>query len=121
MFVEVGSTEKEWNDKNAASAAAEAIWKAATTTPQSKIAVGFGGGHYCNKQGIAIRKDGYAFGHIFSKYFFDEYDEEMVRLAFQRTLGNCRTAIIDWKGVKGSKRPQLLDTLKELGVDVVRV
>jgi D-aminoacyl-tRNA deacylase len=121
LFVEIGSTEKEWADTRASGAVAEAIWKAATEPLPGKNAVGFGGGHYCNKQSMAVRKDGYAFSHIFSKYFFDEYDEEMVRMAFNRTRGECRTAVIDWKGVRGAERARLLQTLKQLEIEVVRV
>ncbi len=121
LFVEVGSTEREWNDAQAAIAASEAIWKAATAPASGKAAIGFGGGHYCNKQSMAIRKDGYAFGHILSKYFFEEYDDEIVRMAFKRTLGECHTAVVDWKGVRGSERSRLLETLKSMDVEVVRV
>jgi D-aminoacyl-tRNA deacylase len=121
LFVEVGSTEKEWNDLQAAAAASEAVWKAATAPATGKLALGFGGGHYCNKQCTAIRNEGYAFGHILSKYFFDEYDEEIVRMAFQRTLGDCRTAMIDWKGVRGSERSKLIETLNQMNVEIVRV
>jgi D-aminoacyl-tRNA deacylase len=100
---------------------AEAIWTAATEPAPGMNAVGFGGGHYCNKQSLAIRKDGYAFSHILSKYFFEEYDEEMVRMAFNRTKGECRRAVIDWKGIRGPDRSRLLETLKVMGIEVVRV
>jgi D-aminoacyl-tRNA deacylase len=121
LFIEVGSTEKEWNDPQAIAAVSEAILKTATEPVPGKNAIGFGGGHYCNKQTLAIRKDGYAFGHILSKYFFEEYDEEIVQLAFNRTIGECRTAVIDWKGVRGPDRAKLLHTLEEMRIEVVRV
>ena len=121
LFVEIGSTETQWNDKNAAEAVAEAIWTAATSPSQGKIAVGFGGGHYCNKQCIALRKEGYAFGHILSKYFFEDYDEQIVRMAFKRTLGHCSTAVIDWKGIRSPDRAKLLDLLEKVDVEIVRV
>ena len=121
LFVELGSTEKEWSDQDAAAAAAEAAWEAATKPAAGKLAVGFGGGHYCNKQGNAIRNDGYAFSHIFSKYFFEDYDADVVRMAYNRTKGTCKTAVIDWKGIRGSERAKLLETLKEMGTEIVRV
>lgn len=120
LFVEIGSTEREWNDPQAAATVAEAIWKAATAPVHGKAAVGFGGGHYCNKHLIAIRNNGYAFGHILSKHFFEDYDEEIVRMAFKRTLGDCRTAVIDWKGVRGPDRAKLLDTLTKMETEVIR-
>ena len=122
LFVEVGSTEREWNDKVAGAAAAEAIWEAATVQETNdKTAIGFGGGHYCNKQSQAVRQDGYAFGHIFSKYFFDDYDSSIVRMAYDRTINGCKTALIDWKGVRGPARARLLEDLKRMNVEVVKV
>lgn len=121
LFVEIGSSEEQWNDPEAATCAGQAIWIAATSPSAGKVAVGFGGGHYCNKHCLAIRKEGYAFSHILSKYFFDEYDENIVRMAFERTLGECRTAVIDWKGVRGSDRTGLLDSLKRMNIEIVRV
>lgn len=121
LFVEVGSTEKEWNDPRAAVAASEAVWEAATAPVSGTAAVGFGGGHYCNKQCIAVRNENYAFSHIFSKYFFEDYDEQMVQLAFERTIGECRSAVVDWKGIRGAERSKLIETLKRLHIEVVRV
>jgi D-aminoacyl-tRNA deacylase len=121
LFVEVGSTEREWGDKAAGAAAAEAIWAAATKPANGKAAVGFGGGHYCSKHCTAIREDGYAFSHILSKYFFDEYDPSIVRMAYERTIGECTTAVIDWKGIRGPERAKLIDDLKQMKVEIVRV
>jgi len=122
LFVEVGSTEREWSDNAAAAAAAEAIWAAATADqPSPKAAVGFGGGHYCNKQCNALREEGYAFSHIFSKYFFDDYDTSMVKMAYDRTLGGCQTAVIDWKGIRSPERRRLLDDLGRMNVEPIRV
>jgi D-aminoacyl-tRNA deacylase len=121
LFVEVGSTEREWSDRTAGAVAAEAIWAAATKPANGKVAVGFGGGHYCNKHCSAVREDGYAFSHIFSKYFFEDYDESVVRMAYDRTVGGCRTAVIDWKGIRSPERTRLLEDLKQMNVEVVRV
>jgi D-aminoacyl-tRNA deacylase len=121
LFVELGSTEREFGDRTAGAAAAEAIWAAAITCATSKTAVGFGGGHYCSKQSKALREDGFAFSHIFSKYFFEDYDQSVVHMAYDRTLGGCHTAVIDWKGVRGADRTKLLDDLKRMNVEVIRV
>ena len=121
LFVELGSTEREWNDEKAAAVAAEAAWAAATKPTAGKLAVGFGGGHYCNKQTEAIRNNGYAFSHVFSKYFFQDYDPEIVRVAYKVTKGDCKTAVIDWKGMRGPDRAQLLETLNEMQTEIVRV
>ena len=122
LFVEVGSTQREWVDTTAGTAAAEAIWAAATANqPNGTAAVGFGGGHYCNKQCNALRNDRYAFSHIFSKYFFEDYDPSIVHMAYDRTMGDCKTAVLDWKGIRGTDRARLLDELKRMNVEIIRV
>ena len=122
LFVELGSTEREWKDADAGAAAAEAIWAAATANQTNgRAAVGFGGGHYCNKQCRTVREEGLAFSHIFSKYFFDEYDPSIVRMAYDRTVGGCKTAVIDWKGTPGAARKRLLDDLGSMKVETIRV
>lgn len=122
LFVEVGSGEKEWNDPQAVFAASEAVWNAATAPVSGTPAVGFGGGHYCNKHVNSLRTRGFAFSHILSKYFFDEYDEQIVLMAFERTLGEkCHTAILDWKGIRGPERKKLIETLARAKIDIVRV
>jgi D-aminoacyl-tRNA deacylase len=121
LFVEMGSTQREWSDKCAGAVAAEAIWAAATDPANGRVAVGFGGGHYCSKHCNALRHDGYAFSHIFSKYFFDDYDPSTVRMAYERTVGGCQTAVIDWKGIRSPERTRLVDDLRRMNVEIVRV
>lgn len=62
FFVEIGSTEKEWSDRVAGAAVAEAVLTAAPADPISLI--GFGGTHYAPREtAVALETRG-AFGHI---------------------------------------------------------
>lgn len=121
MFVEIGSSAKQWEDPMAGKAVARAIWKAATSPTKAASAVGFGGGHYSWKHTDAVVKGDFAFGHILSKYFFDSYDAALVELAFRRTVGGCSRAVIDKKGVRGSERAGLVEYLKRSGREVVMI
>ena len=42
-------------------------------------------------------------------------------MAYRLTRGECRTAVIDWKGIRGRDRAKLLETLSEMQVEIVRV
>ena len=59
VFVEIGSTEKEWNDKNNGKIIAETIMSGLNDENENyKIAVGIGGGHYCNNfNKLVLRTD----------------------------------------------------------------
>lgn len=121
MFVEIGSSAKQWEDQMAGKAVARAIWTAATSPANGTPAVGFGGGHYSWKHTDAAMKGEFAFGHILSKYFFDSYDPAIVELAFRKTVGDCSHAIIDKKGVRGPERNTLVEFLKKSGREVVMI
>jgi D-aminoacyl-tRNA deacylase len=121
MFVEIGSSAKQWEDPVAGKAVARAIWTAATSPANGTPAVGFGGGHYSWKHTDAVVKGQFAFGHILSKYFFDGYDPAIVGLAFRRTIGECSHAVIDKKGVRGSERNTLVELLNRIGREIVMI
>ena len=121
MFVEIGSSAREWSDPNAAKAVAKAIWTAATRPSDGTLAVGFGGGHYSWKHTESVVKDRFAFGHILSKYFFEDYDPSIVELAFRKTVGECRHGVIDKNGVRGAERKTLLELLQQSGRDCVMI
>lgn len=121
MFVEIGSSMEHWIDQHAGEAAASSAFSAATTQYFGNPSVGFGGGHYSTKHTALELSEEYAIGHILPKYFFDKFSPEIVELAFRRTAGNCQTAIIDWKGVRGRERSQLIDILERNRIEIVRI
>lgn len=121
MFVEIGSSAKQWEDPAAGKAVARAIWTAATHSSDGILAVGFGGGHYSWKHTDAVVKGQFALGHILSKYFFQSYDPTIVELAFRRTVGDCSHAVIDKKGMRGAERSALVNYLEKSGREVVMI
>jgi len=121
LFVEIGSSERQWGDLTAAEAVAEAIYTCATSPASGEPSVGFGGGHYSMKHTEANLGEEFAVGHILPKYFFDHFDPSMVWLAFERIVGPCTTAIVDWKGIRGPERRKLVELLNSRNVNVIRV
>jgi D-aminoacyl-tRNA deacylase len=122
-FVEIGSGLERWTDWEAGRAVAEALWASVTDSPKGKAAVGFGGGHYAPKHSKVTLEGGYVVGHIFPKYALSSgLDRELIVQAFHKIYGGCSVAVIDWKGLQGEVRKNLLSLLEGLGVEeVVRV
>ncbi|WP_455278284.1 D-aminoacyl-tRNA deacylase [[Eubacterium] cellulosolvens] len=121
LFIEIGSKIENWINPLAGEAAASAAWKTATQSEKFTSAVGFGGGHYSPKHTVQMLNGKFALGHILPDYFFEYYDSDIVTQAFQKTKGICKTAIIDWKGLKASYRKILMSTLEKLGKDIVKI
>ncbi len=85
MFVEVGSTEEQWMDEEAAAAVGEAII-AALEPGEEDSAVGIGGGHYAPRFTQIALKKGIAFGHMAPRYALPSLDPEMLDAAVERTV-----------------------------------
>jgi len=120
-FMEIGSSEAQWIDPKAGEAVAEAIWTAITSPSKSPSAVGFGAGHYAPSHTRVTLEQDLAVGHIMSKYALEKMDAEMVRMCFQKTWGGCKHAVIDWKGTRGQPRRMVLEILREMDIEVLRV
>ncbi|HID17872.1 TPA: D-tyrosyl-tRNA(Tyr) deacylase [Candidatus Bathyarchaeota archaeon] len=121
LFIEIGSSSREWKDPKAGEAAAEAALAACESQTSGIVSVGFGGGHYARKHTKAVLGSNFAVGHILPKFFFKEFDSAVVKKAFERNVEPCKTALVDWKGLKGPDRAKLIDFLSENGLEPIKV
>lgn len=121
-FVEIGSEPGQWQDPVLGQIAAKAIMSAATASQSMRTsAVGFGGTHYSDKLTHMCTESDYQIGHIVPRHAFDaEVSQRILLETFHKTVGFCKTAIVDWKGLKGDQRRTLLDRLAAWDVEVVR-
>jgi len=121
LFVEIGSTLSEWKDAKAAKVVAEAITISLEKPLRGLPAVGFGGPHYAPVFTRYVLNHEYAVGHIFSKYVIsDEINDKVIKEAFEKTF-NAKIALVDWKGIKGSFRKQLINMISKLDKNILRI
>ena len=120
VFAEIGSTEKEWNNKENGKIIATTIINSLNKTNQNyKIAVGIGGPHYCNNfNKIALRTD-IAFSHICPKHHLDKLDEESIKKSIEKTKEKIDFIALDWKGL-GTEKQRIVDLLKNLRLEFKR-
>lgn len=117
LFVEIGSTEKEWGDERAGKIAAQAILEAAASNASFPCYAGFGGTHYAPKFAPKIIEGGVAVGHMISGYALerDGVDEERVGQVLQKNAEPLAGVLIDWKGIKKEAKDKLVSVLDSLG------
>jgi D-aminoacyl-tRNA deacylase len=112
FFVEIGSTEKEWEDQVAGRAVAESVLSAFPENPVPLI--GFGGTHYATRQTeIALASRG-AFGHIAHSREIPLLDEELVREMMSQT--GAVAAYIDRKALGREELGTLSRLLEQLRI-----
>ena len=116
MFIEIGSSEKEYGHIAAGKAVASAIIGIFERKLSFRTAVGIGGLHYAlNFKSIALNT-GIAIGHICPKYALGELDEEMLQQAIEKTWPRkAELVIVDWKGL-GEHKEKVVKLIEECGV-----
>jgi len=121
MFVELGSSPKQWKDLKAAEAVAHAAMAAASSEPKYSTLLGIGGPHYPPKFTEMALDSPRAFGHIIPKYAGSWVDSKMIKHCVERTVEKVEAIILDWKGLKGEDKEKLVSALNETGLPVERV
>jgi len=112
FFVEIGSTEKEWDDPAAGRAAAMAVLSAQPGNPLPLI--GFGGTHYAARQTeIALTSRG-AFGHIAHTREISSLEPDLVE-AMARESGAV-AAYLDRKALARGELERLIRILDDLRI-----
>jgi D-aminoacyl-tRNA deacylase len=123
MFAELGSTPKEWEDLEAAKVVAHAVIKAVENFSQqkSRVILGIGGPHYNEKFTKMALEGDIAFGHMIPKYAIAKIDEAILRQCVKRTLEKVEFAILDWKGIKGEDKPNIVNLLNAIRLEFQKV
>ena len=121
MFVEVGSSPKQWKDVKAAEVVADSAVAAVSECSSCSVVLGIGGPHYNKKFTKLALSTPRAFGHMIPKYALPEVDAEIIRQCVERTVGTVDSAVLDWKGIKGEHKPKIVAALEKLVVPSEKV
>ena len=121
-FVEVGSTEENWKDLRACKLVALSTIEALKMEEEKKYtpAIAIGGPHLNSKFSKLELVSEYAIGHFIRKLDTEYLDLEMLREAINRNTIKARVAILDWKGIRGERRREIVKSLEHLDVQVIR-
>src|SRR6267378_5618353 len=117
FFIEQGSTEREWEDREASRAIARVLVDLRPL--DAPVAVGIGGGHYMPRHtDLALRKK-IAFGHLLATYALEEGAPSVLEQAVERTEG-ATLAYLHRKDLPKPKVRDLENRLEALGLRIVR-
>jgi D-aminoacyl-tRNA deacylase len=112
LFVEIGSTEKEWADEQAGEAVARAVLEA---SPQDTIpVVGIGGTHYARRETEIALQSRAAFGHIVHSRDVVLVDTGMIMLLAGKS--GARAVYIDRKSLTPPETGRILAIIREAGL-----
>ncbi len=118
MFIEIGSQETEWKNKEAGNIIAKTIVETIKNYEKQdyEIAIGFGGMHYCAGFNKIELNSNIALSHVCPKYVIESIDKNMVEKMINSTYENVDYALIDWKGTNSEQRAKIIGILESLKV-----
>ncbi len=126
-FIELGSSDNEYNNPTGGLIIAKSIILAAltlATEPKASsfgliVCLGFGGMHYAGNFSKKF-DEGFAFSHIVSKYHIAEINKQMIEKMIEKSLEPPQLFVIDWKSLKSEEKHDLTTILKELNLPIAR-
>jgi len=120
IFIEIGTTEKQWNDVSLCNKVAknvvEVLKGEKTTHP---VAICFGGTHYPELFTKQLLDGKFALGTVMPKHALDFLDEELFSHILERN-SMAKIALLDWGGL-GQNKQKIVDLLKKTDLEVVRL
>jgi D-aminoacyl-tRNA deacylase len=119
-FIELGSSEEQWNDESIAKIIAETIL---TLENFDKFdfkeyipCLAIGGPHYCPNFNKIQLSSNYAISHVIAEYNLPLTETILIE-AEKNTLEQIKEILIDWKGCGNSEeRNKLIEVLKKYGI-----
>ncbi|HJZ19245.1 MAG TPA: D-aminoacyl-tRNA deacylase [Candidatus Nanoarchaeia archaeon] len=115
IFVEIGSTDTEYNDRRAGFVVAKTISEAIEEfkeSPYNEVAVAVGGPHYCPNFNKIQLMSNIAISHVIPAYSLPLTDE-LITEAIRKTEEEVDFVVVDWKGLgKAEERNEIVKILE---------
>jgi len=121
MFTELGSSPAQWKDLKAAEAVAHATIAATKTSTTYPTAIGIGGPHYNEKFTKIALTTPTALGHMIPKYATAKVNLNMLKQCAEKTKEKVEQVLLDWKGIKGEDKKNLVKTIEAAGLRMEKV
>lgn len=120
MFIEIGSSEANWGNKEAALAIANTLMEAKVV--HAPKAIGVGGGHYAPRFSEVVASKKVSFGHMIPNHFADGADDESLRdamaMAMEKSEG-ARLVYIHKKSMSRARATHIRDLVRGMGAESI--
>lgn len=123
LFIEIGSSEREWSDMNAISVVCQSLLSSIVNFKEysKKVGIALGGTHYPEKFTNLLIDSDIALASVASKHNLKHLDEYMLRQMIAKSIEPVKYILLDWKGL-GSEKDRIVELANSVeGIEVIRV
>ena len=120
IFIEIGTTEKQWTDVSLCNSVAVLIhYVMSKNIKSSPVAICFGGTHYPEKFTAELLGGKFALGTVVPKHALENLDENLfIHILEQNKM--AKAALLDWNGL-GSNKQKIINFLNETNLEVIQL
>lgn len=120
LFIEIGTTQKEWNDKNLCESVAKIIVEEVCKEPEKhKVAICFGGTHYPQKFNKELIEGEFALGTVVPKHALDNLDDVLFSHILDRNK-EAKYALVDWRGL-GKNKQKVVNLIQNTDLEMIKI
>lgn len=120
LFIEIGTTQKEWNDKKLCENVAKIIVEEVCKEPEKhKVAICFGGTHYPKKFNKELIEGEFALGTVIPKHALDNLDSALFSHILDRNK-EAKYTLVDWRGL-GKNKQKVINLIQDTDLEMIKI
>jgi D-aminoacyl-tRNA deacylase len=122
LFVEIGSSEKQWADNNAAAVICDILLEMLDNDIDccDKVGIALGGTHYPIKFNKLLLESNFGLAAVASKHNLKAVDEEILNQMVEKSVEKVTHVIVDSKGL-GSQKDRIMKIAKMTCLELYQV
>jgi D-aminoacyl-tRNA deacylase len=125
LFIEIGSTAKQWVDKHAASIVCDSLISLLTrkknnNTNCTSVGIALGGTHYPTKFNQLLLDSDFGLAAVAAKHNLTTIDESMMQQMISKSVEKVTYAIVDRKGL-GKEKHRIMRLVDQKGLQLLEV
>ena len=120
IFIEIGTTQKQWNDVELCNSIAQIVKKTfEKPLQQFPSAVCFGGTHYSQKFTNEIINGKFALGTVIPKHAIEFLEQSLFQHIIERNI-DAQIALLDWNSL-GKNKQKVVELLSTTKLEVIKI
>ena len=122
LFIELGSSEKQWADENAAAVICDTILDILQNGFErcEKVGIGLGGTHYPKKFNNLLLESKFGLAAVASKHNLEAVDDAMLNQMIEKSIEKVTYIVLDSKGL-GRDKDRILKIVDETSLELYRL
>ncbi|HJU96042.1 MAG TPA: D-aminoacyl-tRNA deacylase [Nitrososphaera sp.] len=122
LFVELGSSEKQWADVNAASVICDTLLRLLENGFErcEKVGIALGGTHYPRKFNKLLLDSNFGLAAVASKHNLGAIDDAMLNQMIEKSIEKVTHIVLDSKGL-GSEKDRILKIVEKTPLELYRL